>query len=100
VAPTRTELEVELSRPGILVLADSCFPGWEVTVDGERQDPLCANYLVRGVELEEGHHLVRFSYRPVSVRWGALASGGAAIVVLAIFGRAALGRARHGLPRV
>jgi hypothetical protein len=92
-APTLIELDVKTDRPGILVLADSCFPGWKVTVDGEPRELLCANYLVRGVELKEGHHLVQFSYKPASVRWGALASGGAAIVILAIFGRATL-RAR------
>ena len=70
LAPTLTEVEVEMRSPGVLVLADSCFPGWRVSVDGHPTTLLCANYLVRGVELEQGHHLVRFEYRPASVRWG------------------------------
>jgi len=82
--PTLTEVEVEMREPGVLVLADSCFPGWEATVDGHVAEVLCANYLVRGVELEEGRHLVRFEYRPASVRWGAASSGVAGVAVAAI----------------
>ena len=98
LAPTLTEVEVEMRSPGVLVLADSCFPGWRVSVDGHPATLLCANYLVRGVELEQGHHLVRFEYRPASVRWGlglsAVALPAVAVVLLRAAWRGRKRRAR------
>ena len=71
LSPTHVEMEVDAQAPGILVLADSCFPGWQVRVDDVPATLLCANYLVRGVELSKGRHRVSFDYRPASVRVGA-----------------------------
>lgn len=70
VSPTLTEVEINMTESGFLVLADSCFPGWAAEVDGRPAEIQCANYLVRGVELEAGPHRVRFVYRSAWVRWG------------------------------
>ncbi len=69
-------VEASLTRPGILVLNDSDYPGWTVDVDGATAKILTANYLFRGVLLESGRHTVRFSYRPASVRAGTAISIG------------------------
>jgi hypothetical protein len=60
-------VEVDTERAGILVLHDIYYPGWEVTVDGERRPMLRANLLFRGVEVEAGRHLVEFDFRPLSL---------------------------------
>lgn len=52
--------------PAILVLTDPFYPGWRVTVNGERRPLLRADVLFRGVELPPGDHEVRFQYRPFS----------------------------------
>ncbi|MFQ5513650.1 MAG: hypothetical protein ACE5FG_04375 [Myxococcota bacterium] len=83
-APTFTEVEVDMRAAGILVLADSCFPGWETTVDGEPAELRCANYLVRGVELDAGAHRVRFTYRPASLHWGVRLSVAGGLMLLAL----------------
>jgi uncharacterized membrane protein YfhO len=49
---------------GILVLADSYYPGWKVFVDGKETKILRANHFFRGVVLEPGEHDVRFEYEP------------------------------------
>jgi hypothetical protein len=67
-------VEAWLKRRGILVLNDSDYPGWTVDVDGAAGRILTANYLFRGVLLEPGKHIVRFVYRPTSVRVGAAIS--------------------------
>jgi hypothetical protein len=59
-------VEVETERAGILVLHDIYYPGWEVTVDGERRPLLRANLLFRGVEVGPGRHRVEFRFRPLS----------------------------------
>ncbi|MET0428037.1 MAG: hypothetical protein ABW026_06020 [Microvirga sp.] len=60
-------VEVEGESPGILVLHDIYYPGWEATVDGVRRPILRANLLFRGVEIGKGHHVVRFDFRPTSI---------------------------------
>jgi uncharacterized membrane protein YfhO len=60
-------LEVESDRAGVVVLHDIHYPGWEVTVDGERKPMLRANLLFRGVEVGAGRHRIEFRFRPLSV---------------------------------
>ncbi len=62
------KLSVTTDRPGILVLHDLYYPGWEATVDGERKPVLRANLLFRGVEVPAGQHRVEFTFRPLSAR--------------------------------
>ena len=63
-APDRVEIEVESLRPGILVLHEPYYPGWEVEVDGQPARLLRANILFRGVEIAEGMHRVVFRFAP------------------------------------
>lgn len=65
------EIEASLPREGILVLNDSNYPGWTVTVDGRAAEWFPANYLFRGLLLAVGKHTVRFDYKPASFRVGA-----------------------------
>jgi hypothetical protein len=57
-----TELDVVAKRGGILVMADTWYPGWKVYVDDQEQELLRANYLFLGVELSPGKHNVIFCY--------------------------------------
>jgi hypothetical protein len=66
-SPNAVTLEVESDRPGVVVLHDIHYPGWEVTVDGERKPVLRANLLFRGVEVGAGRHRIEFRFRPLSV---------------------------------
>lgn len=67
---------VDTSAPGrrVLVLTDSFYPGWEVTVDGVAQPILPVNILFRGVVVGPGTHQIVFSYRPASWSLGAVLS--------------------------
>ena len=60
-------IEVDTDSPGVLVLHDIYYPGWEATVDGVRRPILRANLLFRGVEISKGHHVVQFDFRPTSI---------------------------------
>jgi hypothetical protein len=74
-SPTELEIDVELPRPGILVVSDSAYPGWHAEVDGQPADWVRANYVLRGVELGPGSHRVRFFYRSSAFQWGLVLSG-------------------------
>jgi hypothetical protein len=69
------EVALEACGPGYLVLSDAYYPGWEATLDGERVPVRRANAVMRAVRVPPGAHAVRFDYRPLSFRLGALVSG-------------------------
>jgi len=64
------KIRASLNSPGVLVLADSFYPGWHVYVDGEEKEILRANLFFRGVPLSPGESLVEFRYEPRSFRIG------------------------------
>jgi len=68
--PNHTEFDVELDKPGVFVVSESAYPGFRATVDGAPVDWKTADFVLRAVELEPGHHVVAFDYRPASVRRG------------------------------
>ncbi|MGO4573935.1 YfhO family protein [Microvirga sp. 2TAF3] len=63
---TSVTIDVDAEEGGVLVLHDVYYPGWEVTVDGERKPLLRANLLFRGVEIPAGQHRIEFNFRPIS----------------------------------
>lgn len=56
------ELDVNLNSPGFLVMSENYHPNWKCYVDGIETELYRANYLFKGVFLDEGNHLVRFVY--------------------------------------
>jgi uncharacterized membrane protein YfhO len=66
----RVDINATLSAPGILVLADSYYPGWRVYVDDKEGEILRANLFFRGVNLRAGAHRVEFRYEPRSFQIG------------------------------
>jgi hypothetical protein len=72
--PNAVTIRASLDAPGILVLADTWYPGWQALVDGEPAALLQANHAFRAVQLEGGEHVVEMIYRPTSVRIGATTS--------------------------
>jgi uncharacterized membrane protein YfhO len=75
-------MRASLDTSGYLVLADTWYPGWQATVDGERVELLRANYAFRAVSLDAGDHVVEMSYRPWSVYLGVAVSVGMLVAVV------------------
>ena len=73
-AAERVEIEVETDAPGYLVLTDAWYPGWEVSIDSEPGVIQRADLLFRAVAVDAGSHRVVFSFHPLSLRIGAIAS--------------------------
>ena len=82
--PSRVEILAKIDSPGLLVLSDLFYPGWQVYVDNQPQTLLAANLVMRSVYLEAGEHTVTFSYEPPLFRWGVYISVGVALVVLIV----------------
>jgi len=59
---------------GLLVLADTWFPGWRAKVDGHDAEIVRTDQLLRGVVIGPGAHTVEFAYVPTSWRIGWIVS--------------------------
>ena len=77
------EIATTLERDGLLVLADTWYPGWQASVNGTSVEIWRVNHAQRAVALPAGTHEVRFWYAPESLALGAAASAAGLIVVAA-----------------
>lgn len=71
------------SSQALIVVADSFYPGWELTIDGNKQDILPVNINSRGVIVPPGEHQIEMSYQPASLAKGAVISS---VTLAAILG--------------
>jgi uncharacterized membrane protein YfhO len=78
-------LNVDAPGDGWLVLADTDYPGWVATVDGEEVPIYRANLAFRAVQVNAGQHEVRFDYQPGWLLPGALVSLLALVVALLLY---------------
>jgi hypothetical protein len=67
-------IHVNSNDDGVLVLADSYYPGWHAHVDGKQTKILRANHFFRGVSVLAGRHVIEFKYDPQSFKLGLLVS--------------------------
>ena len=84
--PQRVELKAVLDRPGLVILADTYYPGWRLTIDGKPAPIYRANRLMRGAAVPAGEHTLVYTYEPQSFRVGAIVSGAGLIALLALIG--------------
>jgi uncharacterized membrane protein YfhO len=75
--------------PGLLVVAEPWYPGWQARVDGDVAPCLPVNAWMRGVPLAAGSHEVVLSFRS---RWLAPGLALSALTLLGLAGGALLGR--------
>lgn len=68
--PSLVEMRVRARRDCMLFLSDTCYPGWEATVDGRGAKLYRANYAFRAVYVPAGAHRVVMRFRPKSVMIG------------------------------
>jgi len=73
-SPDEIQVDVNISRPGFLVLSEIYYPGWRAYDNGVEKKIYRANYIFRAVYLGEGEHRVVFKFGPKSVMIGAIIS--------------------------
>lgn len=77
---------VETDGDALVVFSEQAFPGWSAKVNGEWRDVLDANYVLRGVAVEEGVSEIELIYSPDSLRLGAIAGlAGFLLMMITLF---------------
>lgn len=61
---SRIHMELTTEEPGILILSESSYPGWQVFINGKEKECLWLNLLFQGVEIDKGTHEIDFVFRP------------------------------------
>lgn len=76
VFQTNNEMTIRatLDTPGLLVVSEQDYPGWEALVDGSPTHIYTADGMFRVVALESGSHTVEFRFRPPLFSVGLLAA--------------------------
>ncbi len=82
--PQLVELKAKLDWPGLVILADTYYPGWRLSIDGQPAPILRANRLMRGAAVPAGEHTLLYTYEPASFRIGAVISAASLIVTLCL----------------
>jgi hypothetical protein len=70
ISSNSVDLRVDTDSPGVLVLSQMYYPGWQVFVDGRSEKILQTDYALTGVFVKEGPHYITFRYRPASLKFG------------------------------
>ena len=66
----RVELDVDLEKPGFVVLAEVFYPGWKLTIDGVESPIYRANRMMRGAAVKAGKHRLVYTFEPKTFLYG------------------------------
>jgi uncharacterized membrane protein YfhO len=64
------QIKIQAEGPGLLVVSENAYPGWQVRVDGQEAELEINSGLFRAVTIPAGEHDVEFSFQPASVFLG------------------------------
>jgi hypothetical protein len=67
-------IETSAATATVLVVSEIFYPGWKATIDGNAAMIMSTDYLLRGVALPAGKHVVEMRYTAPQARNGAIIS--------------------------
>lgn len=70
--PGYWRIRAQTSAPALLILSETAYPGWQVTVNGVRENWYTAYTAVRAVCVPAGESEVIWQFRPTIFLWGGL----------------------------
>jgi uncharacterized membrane protein YfhO len=80
------EYEANCNGPQFAVFSEIYYPvGWNAYLDGKKTDYVNANYILRGLSLPAGKHIVKFVFEPASVKKGISIMFISSIIILLVF---------------
>jgi hypothetical protein len=105
--PEHAQIDVQAPGPSMVVVRNTYDPGWSATVDGRPAPILPTDYLLQGVPVAAGSHVVELTYRDPAiwrglagsaVAWGGLAVALAACLAVERRRRRRAGRTGRSVP--
>ena len=88
-SPQRVEVRVVTDAPGLVVVNEAMYPGWEATVDGQSVEIVTVNTMMRGIPINNtGPQTIVMSYTPPGFFTGIVLSiiGGTVVLLLSLLG--------------
>jgi hypothetical protein len=82
--PCRVEVKAHAPGGCFLVFGDVYYPGWRATIDGRPAEVHQTDYVLRGVVVPPGDHVIEFRFRPASFYLGLAVSALAAALLLSL----------------
>jgi len=82
IGNNEVNLVTESQNPSFLILSDVNYPGWQAQVDGQQVPVFQTDYILRGIAVPAGGHVIKFEYKPLSFYIGASISGITFIILL------------------
>ena len=96
---TRVDVKVTATRPAVLVLTDSYYRNWKVTINGHAAHLGRVDAIMRGVVVPRGHSTITFRYHSGARSIGTLISYGTLVLlVLLALASVVLTRRRTATP--
>ena len=68
--PQELIIDIDMETPGLMILSDLWYSGWEAELEGRSVPIVRANHSLRGVEVPAGHSRLVMTYRPAALKWG------------------------------
>jgi hypothetical protein len=68
--PQHITIRTNLTRSGLVILADQWNSGWQATIEGKPAPIVRVDHALRGIAVPKGENIIVFRYRPFSVRLG------------------------------
>jgi hypothetical protein len=72
IEPSRLVVDAALNSPGLLVLSEVNYPGWQAAVNGQPVNLIEVDGLLRGLPLPAGLSRVELVYQPAALMIGAV----------------------------
>jgi hypothetical protein len=84
-------VEVRASRPAIVVVRNTYDPNWRASVDGRPVPVLAADFVVQGIAVGAGTHVISLRYHDPTIGYGLI---GSVLTVVLLLGAAVVLRRR------
>jgi len=97
--PEELEVDVDLTRGGLVVVPDALLDGWTVKIDGAEVRSLRVDSVLRGVDVPAGDHTVRWTYHTPGLTGGAAISAAGLAAAVGWCAWVVLARRRIRQPR-
>ena len=81
----KLKYECNSKEDGFIVFSEIFYPhGWHLYIDGEKTQYYNVNYLLRGIEVKSGNHIIEFVFDPEIVKKGSMITLSASILLFII----------------